>query len=65
MYRQWTNGGLLGNSEMADTFDPDKGFLRPKINFIFHRKKDPTQGGRLTSLVLAGILSIATEDAEM
>lgn len=45
--------------------NPDKGFLRPKINFIFHRKKDPTQGGRLTSLVLAGILSIATEDAEM
>ena len=50
---------------MADTFDPDKGFLRPKINFIFPRKKDTTQGGRLTGLVLAGILSIATEDAEM
>lgn len=32
---------------------------------LFHRKKDPTQGGRLTSLVLAGILSLATEDAEM
>ena len=45
--------------------NPDKGFLRPKINFIFHREKDPTQGGRLTSLVLVGILSIATEDAEM
>ena len=45
--------------------NPDKGFLRPKINFIFHRKKDPLQGRRLTSLVLTGILSITTEDAEM
>ena len=45
--------------------NPDKGFLRPKINFIFYRKKDPSQGRKLTSLVLAGILSITTGDAEM
>ena len=45
--------------------NPDKGFLRPKINFIFHREKDPSQGRRLTNLVLAGILLIATGDVEM
>ena len=45
--------------------NPDKGFLRPKINFIFHRKKDPSQGRKLTSLVPAGILSITTGDVEM
>jgi len=43
--------------------NPDKGFLRPKINFIFYRKKDPSQGRKLTSLALAGILSITTGDA--
>ena len=50
--------GLLANCS-------DKGFLRSKINFIFHRKKDPSQGRRLTNLVLAGILLIATGDVEM
>ena len=44
--------------------NPDKGFLRPKINFIFYRKKDPSQGRELTSLALAGILSITTGDPE-
>ena len=43
--------------------NPDKGFLQPKINFIFYRKKDPLQGKRLTGRILAGILSITTGDA--
>ena len=45
--------------------NPGKGFLRPKINFIFIEKRILRKGKRLTSLVLAGILSITIGDVEM
>ena len=39
--------------------NPDKGFLQPKINFIFYRKKDPLQGKRLTGRILVGMSKCA------
>ena len=41
------------------------GFLLAKNKFHFHRKKDPSQEKKLTSLVLAGILLITAGDVEM